>query len=181
MREKAGYFRPGLSNFSSIQTLLGDFINDRNSPSLLKDLHSEKSKFLSNNKWSTGEPYERVVENNSDLENLLTKPHIVKNSICIIEPADHVGRNLANEDVRASSNIACLCQYIADCDSILLPLWKTGNLDKKLLNSLLENCLAVFVEGGHPTVKDANSFEGLNISLEELQEFSEELILSRGL
>ena len=32
MREKAGYFRPGLSNFSSIQTLLGDFINDRNSP-----------------------------------------------------------------------------------------------------------------------------------------------------
>ena len=66
MREKAGYFRPGLSNFSSIQTLLGDFINDRNSPSLLKDLHSEKSKFLSNNKWGTGEPYERVVENNSD-------------------------------------------------------------------------------------------------------------------
>ncbi len=181
MRENTGFFRPGLSNFSSIQTLLGDFINDRNSPSLLKDYHSEKSKFLALNKWSSGEPYERVVENNSDLENLLTKPHILKNSICIIEPADHVGRNLANEDVRASSNIACLCQYIADCDSILLPLWKTGNLDKKLLNSLLENCLAVFVEGGHPTVKDANSFEGLNISLEELQEFSEELILSRGL
>ena len=47
MRENTGFFRPGLSNFSSIQTLLGDFINDRNSPSLLKDLHSEKSKFLS--------------------------------------------------------------------------------------------------------------------------------------
>ena len=62
-----------------------------------------------------------------------------------------------------------------------MPLWKTGNLDKKFLNSLLEICLAVFVEGGHPTVKDGNSFEGLNISLEELQEFSEELILSRGL
>ncbi len=76
MREKTGFFRPGLSNFSSIQTLLGDFINDRNSPSLLKDHHSEKSKFLALNKLSSGEPYERVVENNSDLENLLTKPHI---------------------------------------------------------------------------------------------------------
>ena len=113
MRENAGFFRPGLSNFSSIQTLLGDFINDRNSPSLLKDLHNEKSKFLALNKWSIGEPCERVIENNSDLENLLSKPHIFKNSICIIEPADHVGRNLANEDVRASNNIACLCQYIA--------------------------------------------------------------------
>ena len=37
-----------------------------------------------------------VGENNSDLVNLLTKPHIVKNIICIIEPADHVGINLAN-------------------------------------------------------------------------------------
>ena len=181
MRENAGFFRPGLSNFSSIQTLLGDFINDRNSPSLLRELHNEKSKFLALNKWSIGEPYERVIENNSDLENLLSKPHIFKNSICIIEPADHVGRNLANEDVRASSNIACLCQYIADCDSILLPLWKTGTLDKKLLNDLLENCLAVFVEGGHPSVKDSKSFEGLNITLKDLQTTVEDLLISRGL
>ena len=60
MRENTGFFRPGLSNFSSIQTLLGDFINDRNSPSLLKDLHSEKSKFLAMNKWSTGNLMRRL-------------------------------------------------------------------------------------------------------------------------
>ena len=41
-RQDSGFFRPGYSNFSSIQTLLGDFINDRTSPSLLKDYHEKK-------------------------------------------------------------------------------------------------------------------------------------------
>ena len=39
LRKDSGFFRPGLSNFSSIQTLFGDFINDRTSPSLLKKYH----------------------------------------------------------------------------------------------------------------------------------------------
>ena len=80
MRENASFFRPGLSNFSSIQTLFGDFINDRNSISLWKDLYNEKSKFLAFNKWSIEEHYERVVENNSDLENLLRNLIIFKTS-----------------------------------------------------------------------------------------------------
>ena len=109
---------------------------------------------------------------NEDLKEIIQNPNIIKNSICIIEPADHVGKNLIGEDVRASSNIASLCQFISDCDAILIPLWKTGKLDNKLLIHVLENSLAVFVEGGHPTVKDANSFKDLNISLDELQELN---------
>ena len=181
LRKDPGFFRPGLSNFSSIQTLLGDFINDRTSPSLLEKIHEEKAKRLINNTWDNGEPFERVIGSNEDLREILCNPNIYKNSICIIEPADHVGKNIIGEDVRASSNIASLCQYIADCDSILIPLWKTGKLDNQLLIDLLKNCLAVFVEGGHPTVKDSKSFEGLNISLNELQGFTEELLLSREL
>ena len=181
LRKDSGFFRPGFSNFSSIQTLLGDFINDRTSPSLLEKIHEEKAKRLINNTWDNGEPFERVIGSNEDLREILCNPNIYKNSICIIEPADHVGKNIIGEDVRASSNIASLCQYIADCDSILIPLWKTGKLDNQLLIDLLKNCLAVFVEGGHPTVKDSKSFEGLNISLNELQEFTEELLLSREL
>ena len=181
IRLKPGFFRPDLSNFSSIQTLLGDFINDRNSPSLLNEFYIQKVKSLSRNSWGDGAPFEKVVASNEDLKDLLTKPHLIKNSICIIEPAEHVGTNLAGEKVRASSNIACLCQYISDCDSILIPLWKTGKLDSSLLRDLLENCLAVLIEGGHPSVKDPESFSNLNISLNDLLSFTEDLILSRGL
>ena len=46
LRKDSGFFRTGLSNFSSIQTLLGDFINDRTSPSLLEKIHEEKAKRL---------------------------------------------------------------------------------------------------------------------------------------
>ena len=63
-RTKPGFFRPGLSNFSSIQTLLGDFINDRTSPSLLKDYHDKKAKIHTEKKWDNGAPYERVIETN---------------------------------------------------------------------------------------------------------------------
>ena len=41
-RTDSGFFRPGKSNLSSIQTLLGDFINDRDSPSLIRKLHEYK-------------------------------------------------------------------------------------------------------------------------------------------
>ena len=61
LRKDSGFFRPGLSNFSSIQTLFGDFINDRTSPSLLKAYHDKKAKILTEKKWDNGAPYERVI------------------------------------------------------------------------------------------------------------------------
>ena len=109
-RHKTGFFRPGSSNFASIQTLLGDFINDRTSPSLLEMFHKNKSKKLSQTSLNNEEPFERIIQNNNDLREILSSPEIYKNSVCIIEPADHVGKNLIGENVRASSNIASLCQ-----------------------------------------------------------------------
>ena len=79
IRLKPGFFRPGLSNFSSIQTLLGDFINDRSSPSLLNEFYIKKAKSLSRNTWNEGTPFEKVVESNEDLRDLLTKPHLITN------------------------------------------------------------------------------------------------------
>ena len=180
-RTDSGFFRPGKSNLSSIQTLLGDFINDRDSPSLIRKLHENKVEGLSNSSWGKSEPLEKVVINNEDLVKILNHPKMLKNSICIIEPAEHVGTNLAGEDVRASSNIAYLSQFIADCDSILIPLWCSKELDHSLIIDLLNGCLAYFIEGGYPSVKDHKTFYNLNFGLNELQILTEKMLISREL
>ena len=180
-RIDSGFFRPGKSNFSSIQTLLGDFINDRDSPSLISKLHNNKIEKLSKSSWGESEPLEKVITNNKDISRILNHPNLLKNSICIIEPADHVGTNLAGENIRASSNIAYLAQFIADCDSILIPLWCSDKLDQSLLIDLLNGCLAYFIEGGYPSVKDRDTFSNLNFGLDELQLLTEKMLLSRGL
>ena len=180
-RIDSGFFRPGKSNFSSIQTLLGDFINDRDSPSLISKLHNNKIEKLSKSSWGESEPLEKVITNNEDISRILNYPNLLKNSICIIEPADHVGTNLAGENIRASSNIAYLAQFIADCDSILIPLWCSDKLDHSLLIDLLNGCLAYFIEGGYPSVKDRDTFSNLNFGLDELQLLTEKMLISRGL
>ena len=176
-----GFFRPGLSNYSTIQTLLGDFINDRTSDSLLKDLHEDKIDIFSNSIFKEDGNYKKIITKNDHLIDVINNPTSYKNSVCIVEPADHVGINPLGESVRASNNISFLTQYIADCDSILIPLWKSEELDNKLLMELLSNCLAYVIEGGHPTLKDPKSFSDLNINLYQLQEISDQMILSRGL
>ena len=134
-----GFFRPMKSNLLSIQSLLGDFIKDRNSGSLIETQHNKKKEFFFNSTWGEKGPLERVIESDEDLKEILNCPDKYCNSICIIEPAQHVGTNPYGEEVRASTNIAFLLQYIADCNSILIPLWKTGPLNKKLLNQLIKN------------------------------------------
>ena len=177
----SGFFRAGKSNLTSIQSLLGDFIKDRSSPSLIEKFHRKEKKFLSNSRWGEKGPLGRVINSDDDLKEILSCPDFYCNSICIIEPAAHVGTNPYGEDVRASTNIAFLCQFIADCNSILIPLWKTGPLDNKLFHQLLKNSLICFVEGGYPTLKDGKSFQGTNINLDYLQKFSMDLLLSRDL
>ena len=180
-RIESGFFRPGKSNFSSIQTLLGDYLNDRDSPSLIQEFHQNKVENLSNSSWGNSEPLEKIINNNDDLSKILCHPGLLKNTICIIEPADHVGTNLAGENVRASSNIAYLAQLIADCDSILIPLWCSEELDHSLIIDLLKNCLAYFIEGGYPSVKDHETFSHLNFGLSELQSLTEKMLTSREL
>tara|TARA_B100001057_G_C22747218_1_gene910236 strand:- start:1100 stop:1339 length:240 start_codon:yes stop_codon:yes gene_type:complete len=60
-RTGSGFFRPGKSNFSSIQTLLGDYLNDRDSPSLIQKFHQNKVENLSNSTWGNSEPLEKLL------------------------------------------------------------------------------------------------------------------------
>ena len=175
----AGFFRPGKSNRTSIEFLLADFINDRDSNSLLEPFYDKKLDLLANSQWGEEGPLERVVRSNNDLKEILKYPEIYRNSICIIEPAKHVGVNPYGNEVKASINIAYLSQYIADCDSILIPLWEAGPLNNELLIELIKNCIMCFVEGGYPTLKDSKSFDDTSIKLEDLQEVAQEIILSR--
>jgi hypothetical protein len=177
-RKTTSWMNPNSGNASTIQSLIGHFLRDRLSPSLLD---AQTKKFQQETCGATwGQPpYEKVVESEADLDWLINNPSAYKNAVCIIEPASNVGQNNAKEDVRASSNIAYLCRVIADCDSILFPLWKLGNLNQKKLDHIFETCLAVFVEGGYPTAKDPESFAGQSISLRELQSVIEHLVTAR--
>ena len=177
-RTNTSWLNPNTDNAATIQSLIGHFLQDRISPSLLDQQVKQFQQDRTGVTW--GEPpYEKVVETEADLDWLINNPSAYKNAVCIIEPASNVGQNSAKEDVRASSNIAYLCRVIADCDSVLFPLWKLGCLDQDKLSHIFETCLAVFVEGGYPTAKDPSSFDGQSISLAELQLVIENLVTSR--
>lgn len=179
-RQQPGFLRPGQSDRLAIQTLLGDFLVDRQSPHLLGRATGSFDQRLIAPGWGEALPLEKVIRSNADLDHLLRQPQLYRNAICILEPADHVGSNHCGEDVRASLNVACLAQMIADCDSILFPLWESGPLNMGLTDELFSSCLAIVIEGGHPSVKDAGSFGASRCSHEDLLQLSEALLLHRG-
>ena len=178
-RTNTSWLNTNTDNIATIQSLIGHFLQDRLSKSLLDEQIKQFQQDKRGASWGET-PYEKVVESEADLDWLINNPSAYKNAVCIIEPASNVGQNSAKEDVRASSNIAYLCRIIADCDSVLFPLWKLGQLDQKKLSHIFETCLAVFVEGGYPTAKDPASFEGQSISLKELQFVIENLLTARS-
>ena len=178
-RRTTHWFNCYANSGTAVVALIGHFLLDRVSSNLLADTPRAKSLSLDRKTW--GEPpFEKVVSGNEDLEWLIRNPESYRNAVCIIEPAEHVGQNTIQENVRASSNVAHICRLIADCDSVLFPLWQTGKLDQKKFAHVLNTSLAVFVEGGYPTAKDASSFRNQNIGLTGLQEVIESLLLSRG-
>lgn len=179
-RNHAGFLRPGHSERISIQTLLGDFLVDRHSPHLLGSTTSRFDQARIAEGWGEAPPLDKVIRSDAELEQLLSQPQLFRQAICILEPADHVGHNHCGEAVRASLNVACLAQMIADCDSILLPLWESGQLNPQLLDLLFANCLAIVMEGGHPSVKQASSFDASRCSHQELLELTESLLLNRS-
>ena len=178
-RTKPGFLQPGYSSIESIQTLIGDFLHDRDSPHLLNGVNDSIHADAVQGGWGNQAPFEKVIRTNEDLRFLLENNELLRHSLCILEPADHVGHNSCGEPVRASLNVACLAQGIADCDSILFPLWETPDIDRELLLQALSRCLAVVVEGGHPTVREAESFKACQWSLRDLQQLCEKLVLSR--
>ncbi|NER48680.1 MAG: hypothetical protein F6J92_18685, partial [Symploca sp. SIO1A3] len=124
-------------------------------------------------------PLEKVIDSEEAFAYLMTNPQLFRNTITIIEPWKHVGYNHLGEDVRASVNVAFLAQKIADCDSILLPLWSSGLFDVEKLVPIISSGLAIVVEGGDPSVRNTDSFASSNCSHKELIELIEQILLAR--
>ena len=180
-RQTPGYYRAGESTLKSIQSLFSEFLRDRHSPSSLEKYYFKDDEKPIDYDWGESQPLELVINNEEDLDRLMKSPFLYRQSICIVEPADHVGFNTIKEPVRASTNIAWLAQRIADCDSIVFPLWKSGLMGKDKLKHALTSSLMIVFEGGHPTVRDSSSFDNSKCSHSELLSLCEELILSRNL
>jgi hypothetical protein len=177
-RLQSGYLNEGYSDFESVHILLGRFIADRHSPNPLpnQSLLQENEVF----EWGKGRPLEKVINSESDFEFLLKHPRLFRHAISIIEPWEHVGYNPLGEHVRASLNVAYITQTIADCDSILFPLWSSGILDPDAVIPVISSGLAIVVQGGDPSVRNASSFAESKASLADLHIFVEKLLLSRS-
>ncbi|MDJ0732779.1 MAG: hypothetical protein QNJ47_01630 [Nostocaceae cyanobacterium] len=176
-RLKPGYLSQGGSEFESIHILLGRFLADRHSPSPLnnKSLLADNSLF----NWGIGKPLEKVIDSQETFEYLMSNPQLFRNAITIIEPWEHVGHNPHGEDVRASINVAYLVQKIADCDSILFPLWSSGLFNLDQLIPVISSGLAIVMEGGDPSVRNPDSFAGSNCSHREMVKLTEQILLAR--
>jgi GMP synthase-like glutamine amidotransferase len=172
-----GYLSEAGSEFESVHILLGRFLGDRHSPDPLGDrsLLVDNPRF----RWSEGEPLEKVIDSRRAFEALMMNPQLSRNSIAIIEPWEHVGYNPHGEHVRASLNVAYLAQKIADCSSILFPVWRTGPLDLDKLIPMISAGIAIVVEGGDPSVRDPRTFDGASCSHADLVRLTERILLAR--
>lgn len=173
-----GYSHQGYIDFESAHILLGRFLVDRTSVSPL----SERELFASDGRfeWGHEQPLEKVINSRSDLEFLLLHPNLLRKSLIIIEPWEHVGANALNEKVRASKNVAYIAQKVADIDSILFPVWSTGIIDPELVTAAISSSYAVVVEGGDPSVYDASTWTSPACPQEDMFTLIEKLLLSRS-
>lgn len=173
-----GYIEDSGSDVESVHILLGRFLTDRNSADPLpeKELFSPDGKF----EWGDALPLEKIVDSESDLEFLAQNPQLFRNAIAIIEPWHHVGYNALGEEVRASKNVAFMAQKIADCDSILFPVWSSGNIDQDKMIPILSSSMAVVLEGGHASVHSAEQWNQPNCSRDDVFNLVEKLLLSRS-
>ena len=173
-----GYIEDSGSDVESVHILIGRFLTDRDSADPLpeKKLFSPDDKF----EWGHAQPLEKVITSESDLDLLAQNPSLFRNAITIIEPWEHVGHNNLGEEVRASKNIAFMAQKIADCDSILFPVWSTGTLDLNKVVPILSSSMAIVLEGGHPSVHNAAEWTKPQCSRADMFALVEKLLLSRS-
>jgi hypothetical protein len=177
-RTSPGILGGHASTVLSVHSLFGYFLKDRTSttPFPGRDGLAHASTF----EWGIAPPLEKVIDSHSELSELLQLPELFRQSISIVEPWPDVGVNLQGETVRASKNVAYLLQQIADADSILFPLWKSGIAHPQRLANVLSGCIATIFEGGNPSAYDAASFDGNNASLEDILALVDELLLRRS-
>jgi hypothetical protein len=177
-RERPGFLVPGHGGAPVSQVLLGRFLADRvgESPLPEKSLFTDDASF----RWGGAAPLEKVVASRADLDFLALRPHLLRATALIVEPWDHVGHNPAGEPLRASKNVAYLLQRIADCDSVLVPVWQTGVFEPEALAALAAASLAVVFEGGAPSVHEEASFGSPACPRADLFALVESLLLARG-
>lgn len=175
--------RPGIlgrhpSSVQSIHALLGYFLGDRHSPTPFpgRDMLVHNDCF----EWGIAPPLERVIEGVRELEQLLLMPEVYRHCVSIVEPWPNVGVNPHGESVRASKNVAYVLQQVADADSTLYPVWKSGIGDPQRLASVLSAGIATVVQGGNPSVHDPESFAGSNASLDDILNLVDCLLLRRS-
>ncbi len=162
----------------SVHALLGYYLKDRTSPSPYpgRDMLLDGSLF----NWGVAPPLEKVIRGPGELELLLTMPEVYRQGVHVVEPWENVGINLQGEGVRASKNIAYILQQVADCDTILYPLWESGVFNAKRLAHTTSAGIATVVQGGNPSAYEPQSFAGANASLDEILAFTDELLLRRS-
>lgn len=166
------------SSVQSVHALFGYFLKDRVSPTPFpgRDELAHSSTF----EWGIAPPLEKVIEGRRELELLLGLPELFRQSVSIVEPWPDVGVNLQDETVRASKNVAYILQQIADADTILYPVWRSGIAHPQRLANVLSAGMATIFEGGNPSAHDASSFDGTNASLDDILSLVDELLLRRS-
>lgn len=166
----------GGSDYESIHIFLARFLADRSAPNPLPEppLTAPDGSF----EWSRRPILEKVLRTPEDRARYEKLHRLVRSGMAILEPWQDVGANKFGDRVRASKNIAYALQRIADADSVLFPLWETGVGDADSLAALVTGGLAVFLEGGNPSVYDPSSFSPL-CPREDLLRLVEALLLSR--
>jgi GMP synthase-like glutamine amidotransferase len=174
---------PGLlgrhaSSPQSVHALLGYFLKDRKSPTPFpgRDMLANEGVF----DWGLARPLEKVIESEDHLHVLLGMPEIYRQSVAVVEPWASVGTNPRGEPVRASKNIAYICQQVADADTILFPVWQSGIRNPERLANVLSAGIATIVQGGCPSVHDAASFAGASAGLDDMLALIDQLLLRRS-
>ncbi len=173
-----GYLRNHPLSLESVRLLLGSFFTDQSSrnPVPEVDLFAEDGKF----EWGHAPPLEKVLQTHEEVDLLLQHPDLYQNSLMIIEPWEHVGVNDRGEPVRASKNIAFLAQRVADCDSILWPLWDSGLIDLERIIPILNGSLGVIVEGGKPSIYAPSQWTHPACPREDAFALGERLLVTRS-
>lgn len=174
-REKSSYIM-GNGDIETASVLFGQFLKDRSTFSHL----SEKDLFT-DGKFDWGiPPLEKVVVSSSDLEHVIHNPHLFGNSISIVEPWEHVGLHPSGVPVRASKNIAYIAQKIADCGSILFPIWQLGVQDIKKIVEVISRTALYVIEGGNASVNKPEEWTNDACSLEDMLFLVETMLQRRG-
>ncbi len=177
-RTSPGTLGEHASSMQSIHALLGYFLSDRTSPTPFpgRDALAHAETF----DWGIAPPLEKVISGEQELDLLLSLPEIYRQSISVIEPWPDVGVNLQGEAVRASKNIAYILQQVADADTILYPIWRSGVGNAERLANILSAGLATVFEGGNPSIYDHSTFSGIDTKVDEMLELVDHLLLRRA-